>query len=120
MRTFGIAMAMALALGMGVTAHAQYRDYQYGGGPGYGGYERGPRGGSPAYQTGLMDGRRDGERDMMRRHSFRPEENGNFRHADRGYRGFFGDKRYYKEQYRAGYLEGYRMGYRSGGGYYRR
>jgi hypothetical protein len=121
MKSFQLATAMALALGMGLSAHAQvYRDYEYGRGyPSYGRYDRGPRGGSPAYQTGLVDGQRDGERDMFRRHSFRPEQNSNFRHADRGYRGFFGDKRYYKEQYRAGYLEGYRMGYR-GGGYYRR
>src|SRR3954452_11226307 len=98
MKSFHLAMTMALALGLGVSAHAQvYRDYEYGrGNPSYGGYAGGPRGGRPAYQTGVMDGRRDGERDMMRRHSFRPEENSNFRHADRGYRGFFGDKRYYK------------------------
>jgi hypothetical protein len=120
MKAFRLAAMIALALGIGVSAHAQvYRDYEYGRGNPYGGYDRG-RGGSPAYQTGLMDGRRDGERDMMRRHSFRPEEHSDFRHADRGYRGFFGDKRYYKEQYRAGYMEGYRMGYRGGGGYYRR
>ena len=119
MKSFQLLLTVAVALGMGATAHAQYRDYQYGGGyPSYGGYDR-RRGGSPAYQVGLEDGRRDGEHDMYRRHSFRPEQNSNFRHADRGYRGFFGDKRYYKEQYRAGYLEGYRMGYRSGG-YYRR
>jgi hypothetical protein len=117
MKSFQVVLTVALALGMGATAHAQYRDYR-GGYPPYGGYERG-RGGSPAYQIGVEDGRRDGERDMYRRHSFRPEQNSNFRHADRGYRGFFGDKRYYKEQYRAGYLEGYRMGYRAGG-YYRR
>jgi len=117
MKSFHVVLTAVLALGMGASAHAQYRDYQNGGGyPAYGGYERG-RGGNPAYQIGLEDGRRDGERDMYRRHSFRPEQNGNFRHADRGYRGFFGDKRMYREQYRAGYLEGYRMGYRSGGYY---
>jgi hypothetical protein len=119
MKSFHVVLTVALALGMGASAHAQDRGYQYGGDyPRNGGYERG-RGGTPAYQIGVEDGRRDGERDMYRRHSFRPEQNSNFRHADRGYRGFFGDKRFYKEQYRAGYLEGYRMGYR-GGGYYRR
>jgi len=119
MKAFQVVLTAALALGMGASAHAQYRDSQYGGGyPSYGGYERG-RGASPAYQIGMEDGRRDGEHDMYRRHSFRPEQNSNFHHADRGYRGYFGDKRYYKEQYRAGYLEGYRMGYRADG-YYRR
>ena len=118
MKSLQLVLTAALALGMGASAHAQYRDRYDGGYPSNGGYERG-RGGSPAYQIGVEDGRRDGERDMYRRHSFRPEQNGNFRHADRGYRGFFGDKRYYKEQYRAGYLEGYRMGFR-GSGYYRR
>jgi hypothetical protein len=119
MKSFQLLLTVAVALGMGAPAHAQYRNYQYGGGyPGSGGYERG-RGASPAYQIGLEDGRRDGEHDMYGRHSFRPEHSSNFRHADRGYRGFFGDKRFYKEQYRAGYIEGYRMGY-GNGGYYRR
>src|SRR5689334_17716222 len=74
MKSFGLALTMALALGIGVSAHAQvYRGY-----PSYGGgYERGSRGGSPAYQIGVEDGRSDGERDMYRRHSFRPEQNSN-------------------------------------------
>ena len=54
---------------------------------------------------------------------FRPERNGNFKHADRGYRGQFGDRHFYREQYRAAYMQGYRQGYGNGGygnGGYRR
>jgi hypothetical protein len=101
---------MALAVGSAALAGAQTR-WGYTQEPYYGGR---PMRGGPAYQFGVEDGRRDGERDWFTRHSFRPEEHGSFRHADRGYRGYFGDKRYYKEQYRAGYLDGYRAGYRGG------
>lgn len=126
MKSFQLAIVGALALGIGVSAHAQGYPYQYPyerGYPSYG-YDRGPRDGSPAYQIGREDGRRDGEHDLMTGHSFRPEHSGNFHHADRGYRHYFGDKQYYRDQYRAGYMEGYQRGYRSGGyggyGYYRR
>jgi hypothetical protein len=119
---YRILMTIALAAGSVAVAGAQSRwgsqDPYYGQRPydNRGGY--GMQGGQ-AYQIGMDDGRRDGERDLYTRHSFRPEEHGNFKHADRGYNGRFGDKRYYKEQYRAGYLEGYRMGYRSSGGWRR-
>jgi hypothetical protein len=124
-------MTIALAAGSVAVAGAQsrwgYQDPYYGQRPydNRGGYYGGDYGdrygmrGGPAYQFGLEDGRRDGERDFYTRHSFRPEEHGNFRHADRGYSRRFGDKRYYKDQYRAGYMEGYRMAYRGGGGWRR-
>lgn len=106
-----ILLTAVLALGGAAVAGAQ----------GYGQYRNGPydnrayaRGG-PASQYGFEDGRRDGERDFQRRRDFRPERNGNFRDADRGYRGYFGDRRFYKEQYRAAYMQGYRMGYRGNG-----
>lgn len=103
----GAAMASAQGYGQGPYRNDPYNRGYYGGG----GYARG----GPAAQFGFEDGRRDGERDFMRRREFRPERNGNFKDADRGYRGMFGDRRYYKEQYRAAYLQGYRMGYRGGG-----
>jgi len=107
-----ILLTMALAAGSLAVAGAQDRwGYQP---PRYENRGYGARGGQ-AYQIGMEDGRRDGEHDSFSRRSPRPEHNSNFKHADRGYRGFFGDKNYYREQYRAGYLDGYRMGYRGGG-----
>ncbi len=105
MKSFHVAVTIVMTLALGGAAHAQDRQP-------YPPYAGDRRGGSPAYQLGMEDGRRDGERDMMRRHNFRPEHSGNFKHADRGYQRFFGDRRYYREQYRAGFLAGYRMGYR--------
>ena len=81
-----------------------------------GGYYDGYARGGPAAQFGFEDGRRDGQRDFYERRNFRPERNGNFRHADRGYRGQFGNRRFYQEQYRAAYMQGYRAGYRGGYG----
>ena len=110
MKSFGILVIMAAALGAAGLAHAQDRGYERYGEQGR--YER--RGGGPAAQLGFEDGRRDGERDLMTRHSFRPTHGENYRHADRGYRHEFGDRRFYKDEYRAAYVEGYRAGYRSG------
>jgi hypothetical protein len=110
MKSIRIAVMMALAIGAAGLAHGQDRDYgRYGE---QGRYAR--RGGGPAAQFGFEDGRRDGERDLITRHSFRPTHGDNYRHADRGYRREFGDRRYYKDEYRAAYLEGYRAGYRGG------
>jgi len=131
MKSTRIFLTAALALGSAAMAGAQsrwgygqdpyYRNAPYdnrGGYPG-GGYARG----GPAAQFGFEDGRRDGQHDFFERRGFRPERNGDFKHADRGYRGQFGDKRFYKEQYRAAYMQGYRQGYGNGGygnGGYRR
>jgi hypothetical protein len=113
MRSFRLAMIAALVLGAAALAPAQdRRGGQYGPGDRYG-YDR--RGGGPAYQIGVEDGRRDGERDAYTRHSFRPTNSGNYRHADRGYRREFGNKQYYKDTYRSGYMEGYRAGYQQRG-----
>ena len=90
MKTPRVLATIALALG-GVALAGAQGYYQ----PGYGGrpYDNRPDGrymrGGPAYSFGLEDGRRDGERDSYTRHSFRPESHGNFKHADRGYRGHF-------------------------------
>jgi hypothetical protein len=104
--------AVAGAQGYGQYGQGPYRNGPYDNRGNYGGaYARG----GPASQFGFEDGRRDGERDFMRRRDPRPERNGNFRSADRGYRGMFGDRRFYRDEYRAAYLQGYRMGYRGGG-----
>lgn len=120
MKSSRILLTAALALGGAAMAGAQdrwgYGQDPYRNGP-YdnrgGGYYGGDYGrGAPAAQIGFQDGRRDGERDFMRRRGFRPERNDNFRDADRGYNRRFGDKRYYRDQYRSAYLQGYRMAFR--------
>ncbi|HXB21306.1 MAG TPA: hypothetical protein VNV88_07995 [Candidatus Solibacter sp.] len=63
------------------------------------------------YQDGLNDGRNDGQSG----HSFRPTHDNNYKHADRGYNGSFGDKNQYKQVYRQGYEQGYQQGYNYGG-----
>jgi hypothetical protein len=112
MNSFRIGITIAMALGAAALASAQGQYGPYRGGQYGGGYERG--GAGPAYQIGVEDGRRDGERDAFSGHSFRPTHSGNFHHADRGYRREFGPKQFYKETYRSGYTEGYRAGYGQG------
>jgi len=117
MNSFRLGMTIALALGAAALASAQgpygpYRGEKPGGGYYGGGYDR--RGGGTAYQIGVEDGRRDGERDAFSGHSFRPTHSGNFHHADRGYRHEYGPKQLYKDAYRSGYTEGYRAGYGQG------
>jgi hypothetical protein len=131
MKSTRIFLTAALALGGAAMAGAQTR---WGYGQGYGQdpyYRNGPfdnrgggyRRGGPAAQFGFEDGRRDGQHDFFERRGFRPERNGNFKHADRGYRGQFGDKRFYRDEYRSAYMQGYRQGFGNGGygnGGYRR
>jgi len=87
------------------------------GGYGYpnGGYGY-PNGGysDNAYAQGIEDGRVDGRNDMMTGHSYRPTQDDNYKHADRGYDSRFGNKNAYKQTYRSGYLNGYEQGYRRG------
>jgi flagellar biosynthesis/type III secretory pathway protein FliH len=57
----------------------------------------------------------DGRNDRQSGHSFRPTQDGNYKHADRGYSSGLGDKNQYKQVYRQGYEQGYQQGYNSGG-----
>ncbi len=93
------------------------------GGYGYGQYGNGRygngrfgRGGQVGYQDGLNDGRND----RATGHSFRPTQDSNYRHADHGYSGMFGDKGSYQQSYRDAYMQGYQEGYGAQGGYPRR
>ncbi len=64
-----------------------------------------------AYQQGFQDGRIAGEKDRRGHHSFRPEHDENYRHADRGYNSGYGRKDDYRQQYRSGFTAGYQEGY---------
>jgi hypothetical protein len=93
------------------------RNYPYGNNYPYGkNYPDGHGGrsgyGNQAYSTGLQDGRRDGENDFRTGHSYRPTQDSNYKHADRGYNSSFGSKDAYKQEYRNGYMAGYSQGYR--------
>ena len=74
-----------------------------------------------ALNLGLQDGRMDGQNDRATGHSYRPTEDSNYKHADRGYNSAYGNKDSYKQEYRNGYLQGYQQGYGNQGyGAYRR
>jgi opacity protein-like surface antigen len=64
-----------------------------------------------AQETGYQDGLNDGRSDFNTHHSFRPTQDGNYKHADRGYENYFGDKARYQEEYRQAYSRGYHEGY---------
>ncbi|HKW74004.1 MAG TPA: hypothetical protein VJN64_00635 [Terriglobales bacterium] len=67
-----------------------------------------------ARQFGYQDGFNDGQNDRRTRHSFRPTHDSNYKHADRGYDGRFGNKDYYRQAYRQAYSQGYQNGYNGG------
>ena len=68
-----------------------------------------------AERFGFEDGVNDGRNDFLGGRRFRPEHSGNYKHADHGYDGRFGDKGRYKDVYRHAYQRGYEEGYRQRG-----
>ena len=88
-----------------------------------GGYDHGYRGGGydgrhregPAYRYGFDRGWREGSdegyRDGRRNHDPRYWREGEFRDADRGYRGWMGPRWDYQNGFRSGYRAGYRRAF---------
>jgi hypothetical protein len=72
-----------------------------------------------ARQNGQNDGYNDGASDRRTGHSNRPTQNGNYRHADRGYIPTYGNRDSYKQAYREAYYNAYEQGYNTNV-YYRR
>jgi hypothetical protein len=64
-----------------------------------------------ARRYGFQDGQNDGAHDRNTGHSYRPEHDKNFKHADRGFNRDFSSKDQYKDWYRQAYLSGYERGY---------
>jgi len=62
---------------------------------------------------GHRDGFKDGYKAALKYREYNPENNSDYRDANNGYRGRFGDKYLYKESYRDGYVRGYDDGWRS-------
>jgi hypothetical protein len=68
-----------------------------------------------AFDNGYREGFEEGQRQLRDRKRFDPYNEGDFKDADNGYRGEFGNKDNYKRYYREGFLEGYERGYGSRG-----
>lgn len=64
-----------------------------------------------AFQNGYRDGLDDGQKDMRKNEDFDPNDHGDYRDADNGYKSGYGSKEAYKQEYRQGYLGGYREGF---------
>ncbi len=70
---------------------------------------------SQAQQIGYQDGLNDGSNDRATGHSFRPTEDSNYRHADRGWNSGTVDRDSYSNAYRQAYMQGYQRGFGSAG-----
>jgi hypothetical protein len=75
----------------------------------YSGYGR--QGASQAQQVGYQDGLNDGSNDRATGHSYRPTEDSNYRHANRGWNSGMIDRDSYSSAYRQAYMQGYQRGY---------
>lgn len=62
---------------------------------------------------GRRDGFKDGYKAALKFRGYNPENNGDFRDANNGYKRRFGSKYVYKTAYREGYVQGYDSGFRS-------
>jgi len=62
---------------------------------------------------GHRDGFKDGYKAALKFRAYDPENNGDYRDANNGYKSRFGDKYLYKSAYRDGYVRGYDSGWRS-------
>ena len=76
----------------------------------------GRQGVSQAEQIGYQDGLNDGSNDRATGHSFRPTEDSNYRHANRGWNSGI-DRDSYSATYRQAYMQGYQRGYGGQGSY---
>jgi hypothetical protein len=64
------------------------------------------------YDRGFQEGLREGEKDARKRQRFSYWDEGRYRDADRGYKGWMGPRREYASGYQRGFEEGYRRAYR--------
>ncbi len=76
---------------------------------------RAPRGyQEPAQARGYSDGFAQGAEDGRDGDRYDPVRHDDYREADQGYSGSYGQKDAYKNNYRAGFRQGYEEGYRTG------
>ena len=72
----------------------------------------GYNGSGPAYDNGYREGIKEGEKDARSRDAFEFRDEGDWRDADNGYRGNYGDRSRYQRVFRDGFETGYADGYR--------
>jgi hypothetical protein len=101
--------------GYGYPDRTRYPDPYYGN---QAPYTTGRYGYSQAYPNGLNDGIEKGREDARKHRSYDPRRHDWYRDGDRHYRGEYGSKDLYKDEYRRAFQEGYDRGYRELG-YYR-
>jgi len=65
----------------------------------------------PAYDIGYNEGVRQGQNDARRGRSYSYSDHREYRNADDGYRGAYGDREYYRRAYRQGFQAGYGEGF---------
>lgn len=73
--------------------------------------ERGWSASHVASDMGYRDGLAAGEADYAQRLQGRPEDHGDFRDGDHGYRSVYGDRLLYQREYRDSFVQGYRDAY---------
>jgi hypothetical protein len=130
MRAAGLAIAAVLPLfampahaadvrvGVGITIGSPPH---YGHGYGYGpGYRRPVDTYRYGYDRGLSEGARDGYHDGRRGRRFELYREGDYRDADKGYKGWMGPRWDYARGYQRGYEQGYRRSFEQGRRYCRR
>lgn len=123
--TAAAAMALGVAAGLAGPARADRRvddaavvrsdrDYRVDDGRYHG---RGPGSPGPAFRYGFdrgwREGSNEGHHDGRRSRDPRYWRESEFRHADRGYKGWMGPRRDYSSGFREGYRAGYRRAYAS-------
>jgi hypothetical protein len=64
------------------------------------------------YDRGFQEGLREGEKDARKHQRYSYWDEGRYRDADRGYKGWMGPRWEYASGYQRGFEEGYRRAYR--------
>jgi hypothetical protein len=102
-RVLTAAAVVSVAPALAGCAYAQYGSY----GPGV------SRPAVSPYEVGYREGREHGIRDARRGRRFEFRDSSDYRRADRGWNGWYGDQAAYRHEFRRGYERGYSAGYSS-------
>jgi len=111
----GTAHAADVRVGVGITIAPSGPHYAR---QGYG-YGRRPDAYRYGYERGQSEGARDGYHDGERGRRFELYREGDYRDADKGYKGWMGPRYEYARAYQRGYEQAYRQGFEQGRRYCR-
>ena len=106
------ARAADVRVGVGITVGAN--DPRYGTPYGYGNGRRPASTYRYGFDRGRAEGARDGYHDGSRGRRFELYREGDFRDADKGYKGWMGPRYEYARGYQRGFEQGYRQAYDQG------